>query len=151
MDNPLAVGLFERLCDLQSERKALSKGKRPLFEAFGERRAVDELHDERLDAAALFEAEDRGDVGMVELGEELGFALEPRQALLVRGEFGRQDLDRDLAVEPGVGRAVDLPHPALAQLGGDLVGAEPLADHRESITGDLRSASAARAASSTPP
>jgi hypothetical protein len=48
---------------------------------------------------------------VVELGEELGFALEPRQALPVFGEFGRQDLDRDLAIEPGVGRAVTSPIP----------------------------------------
>ncbi len=47
VNNSLVVGLFERLRDLESERKALGKGKRPRFEAFGERRTVDELHDER--------------------------------------------------------------------------------------------------------
>ena len=68
---------------------------------------------------------------MMELGEELRFALEPRQALFVLGEFSRKDFDRDLALQPGVGRAVDLPHAAFAQLGGDLVGAEALSDHRD--------------------
>ena len=66
---------------------------------------------------------------MVELREQLRFALEARQALLVRGERRRQDLDRDVAPELGVGRPVDLAHAALAQLGGDLVGAEAGADH----------------------
>jgi hypothetical protein len=37
--------------------------------------------------SALFESEDRGDVGMVELGEELRFALESGEALLVGGEL----------------------------------------------------------------
>ena len=83
MDDPLLVGLFERLRDLQRERKAFSKGKRPGFEAFGERRAGDELHDEGVRLAAGLEAVDLGDVGVVELREELRFALEPRQALLV--------------------------------------------------------------------
>ena len=130
MDDALVVGLFERLRDLQCERKAFSKGKRPRFEAFGERRAVDELHDEGFDAAALLEPEDRGDVGVMELRQKLRLALESRQALLVLGELGWQDLDRHLAIEPGVGRAIDLAHAALAELGGDLVGAEPLPGHR---------------------
>ena len=61
---------------------------------------------------------------MVELGEELRLALEAREALPVLGEGRGQDLDRDVALELGVGRAVDLAHAALAELGGDLVGAE---------------------------
>ena len=81
-------------------------------------------------AAARLEAVDRGDVGVIELGEELRFALEARQALLVLGEGGRQDLDRHLALQARVGGAIDLAHAALAELGGDLVGAEALADHR---------------------
>ena len=47
----------------------------------------------------VLEAEDRGDVRVVELGEELRFALEARQALLVLGERRRQDLDRHLALQ----------------------------------------------------
>ena len=78
MNDSLVVGLLERLRDLESERKAFSKGKRPRFEAFGERRAFDELHDQRPRSSGLFESEDRGDVGVMELGEQLRFALEPR-------------------------------------------------------------------------
>ena len=84
------------------------------------------------------EAVDRGDVRVVELREELRLALESRQALLVLGERRGQDLDRDLALQPRVGRAVDLAHPALAELGGDLVGAEALADQGGILSG-LRS------------
>ena len=40
-----------------------------------------------------------------------------------RGE-GRQDLDRDLALQPGVGRPKYLPHPAFADRRGDIVNAE---------------------------
>ena len=66
----------------------------------------------------------------MKLGEKLRFALESRETLLVLGERCRQDLDRHLALELGVGGAIDLAHAALAELGGDLVGAEALADHR---------------------
>ena len=36
----------------------------------------------------------------------------------------RQDLDRDVAIEPRVARPIDLTHAAVADLGGDFVGAE---------------------------
>ena len=77
---------------------------------------------------------------MMELGEELRFTLEPRQALPVFGERRRQDLDRHLALEARVGGAVDLAHAALADLGEDLVGAEAGAGregaHRVGILGE---------------
>ena len=127
----VSVGEFmivvERLRDLQRERKAFSKGKRPRFEALGERRTFHELHDEGVGRAAGLEAVDLGDIGVIELGEELRFALESRQALLVFRERRGQHFDRHLALQARVGGAVDLPHAALAELGGDLVGAEAAA------------------------
>ena len=45
-------------------------------EALGERRALDELHDQGAHTVRLLKPEDRRDVGMMELGEELRFALE---------------------------------------------------------------------------
>ena len=45
----------------------------------------------------------------------LRFALEARQAIRVARERIRQDLDRDVAIEPRVARAVHLAHPARAQ------------------------------------
>ena len=132
MDDPFVVGLFERLRDLLREGKAFSKGKRPGFEAFCQGRTGDELHDEGSRATALLEAEDRGDVRVVELGQELCFALESGETLFVLGECGWQDFDRDLALEARVRGAVDLAHPSFAELGGDLVGAESLADHSNS-------------------
>ena len=105
-----------------------SSGERPGVEPLAKRRTLDELHDQCAHAAGIFEAEDRGDVRVVELREELRFALEAREALLVGSERRRQHLDRHLALELRVGRALHLPHPALAQLGGDLVGAQLRAD-----------------------
>jgi hypothetical protein len=58
---------------------------------------------------------------MVERGEQLRLALEAGQPVGVRGDDLRQDLDRHLAVERGVGRFPDDTHPALADLLGELV------------------------------
>ena len=62
----------------------------------------------------LLDAVDGGDVGMIQRGEDLGFALEARQPIgVVRERFG-QDLDRDVAIQLRVARAIDLAHPACA-------------------------------------
>jgi hypothetical protein len=55
-----------------------------------------------------------GDTRVVEGGEHLRFPLEAREALGVTRHFGRQHLDRNVAIELGVLRAVHLAHPARA-------------------------------------
>ena len=85
---------------------------------------LDEFHDERREASALLKSVDRSDVRMIQRGEDLGFALKTRQPIVVSCERWRQDLDRDLTLQLGVGRPIHLAHAPFADLGGDLVGAE---------------------------
>jgi len=54
----------------------------------------------------------------------LGLALKASQALRVVGERVGKELQRDVAVQLGIARTVDLPHPAFADESGDLVRAE---------------------------
>ncbi len=124
MDDSLLVRGFERLGDLPCDGEGLVEGERPALQPLGEVFALDELHDEGAHAARLLEAVDRGDVGVLELGEDLRLALEARETVGVGGERLGEDLDRDLALQLRVGGAVDDPHPALAERGGDLVGPE---------------------------
>ena len=124
MDDALLVRGLERLGDLPRDRQRFVERDRPVRDPLGERRALDQLHHQRVDAAAVFEAVDVRDVRMVERGEHLRFALEPREPLGVVGEQLRQDLDRDVAIQPGVARAIDLAHPAGAKGGEDFVRAE---------------------------
>ena len=65
-----------------------------------------------------------GDVRMVQRRQRLGFALEARQPLGVVGEGLGQDLDRDVATQLGVGRAIDLAHAAGAEGGDNFIRAE---------------------------
>ena len=53
--------------------------------------------------------------GMVERGEQARFAREAGAALGVGCEVRRQDLDRDVAPELAVARAIDLAHAAGAE------------------------------------
>ena len=65
---------------------------------------------------------------MVERGQQARFAREAGAALGIGGEGGRQDLDRDVAPELAVARAIDLSHPAGAERRHNRVRAELLAD-----------------------
>ena len=61
---------------------------------------------------------------MVQCGQRLGLALKPGHATAIGGERLWQDFDRDVALQTRVARAVHLAHPACADGGNDLVGAE---------------------------
>ena len=117
MDDALVVRGFEAVGDLPGDLERLVERNRALLDPLGQRRALDQLHDER----AVLDAVDRGDVRMVEGGEHLRLAREARHAHGVPGEVFRDQLDRDLATELAVGGAIHLSHGAFAELRGDAV------------------------------
>ena len=91
--------------------------------------AFDEFHHEaRAVPADLFESVDRGDVRMIQRRERLRFALETRQAIGIVGERVRQNLDRDLASQLRVARAIHLAHAAGTEYRDDLIRAEARAE-----------------------
>jgi hypothetical protein len=59
------------------------------------------------------------DVGVVETRQHPCLTLETDQSVLVPGQIRGQDLDGDLATEPGVLGAPDLAHPPGAELRHD--------------------------------
>ncbi len=58
----------------------------------------------------LFQAIDGTDVGMIQLGKELGFPFKPGQPLWVLGELLRQHLDGDFTAQVGIFGSVRLYH-----------------------------------------
>jgi hypothetical protein len=102
----------------------------------GERLPFDELEDQRAYSGyrvGPFDAINRADVRMIERREQPRFALEPRAALCVGREDRRENLDRDVAAEPGVSRAIDLPHSSRSESGVDVVYAERFADQAQAF------------------
>ena len=61
---------------------------------------------------------------MIQRRECLRLALETCQAIGVRGERTRQDLDRDLSAQRRIGGAIDVTHAPFANRGRDLVDTE---------------------------
>ena len=122
-DAPLVRGL-ERVGHLFRDRQRLVDGDRTLRDAVGERRTFDQFHHQRGRGARSLQAIDGRDVRMIQRGEDFRLTLKPRQPTDVSGNSRRQNLDRDLALQVGVRRAIHLPHPAHANLGNDFIRAE---------------------------
>src|SRR5204863_7742647 len=92
-----------------------------------ERFPLDQLHHQRAPVRRTvegLEAENLRDAAVAERGERLRFALEPREAIGIGGDGIGQDLDRHVAIELRVARAIDLAHAAGAEWGDDFVRAD---------------------------
>ena len=83
MDDPLLMRRFEGFGDLSGDRQRGFDCHRPLADEVRQGRPLDQFEDQRSELAALglFQPVDVPDVGMVQRGEDLGFALEPGQAV----------------------------------------------------------------------
>ena len=124
MHDALLVRGLQPFRDLFRENAGFIDGDRsppqPLLEIF----ALHQFEGEGHALLGLLEAVDRRDIGMIEGGEDLGLPPEAGHPLLILREGRGQDLDRDVASELHVPRAIDLAHAAFADGGDDLVGAE---------------------------
>ena len=116
MDQPLGMGVVERQAEFAEDRRHPLAGELLLAgEEVAERLARHVLHDEVEHATRLAGGIDRDDVGVAQLGDGAGLLEEPLAERDVARHVGVDDLDRDWAVEGGVARQVDRPHPALAE------------------------------------
>ena len=84
----------------------------PPGDAVRERWTFDELQHERLNAIGVFETVNRRDIRMVQRGEDLRFTPETREAIGIQREGRGPDLERDVAIEVGIVRPIDLAHAA---------------------------------------
>ena len=124
MDDALFVRGFERFRDLLRDGQRFVEQQGSARDALRQIVAFDELHHQRGHIPAFFEAVDRGDVRMVQGGEQFCFALETCEPVSIGGERRWQDLDRDLSFESRVGGPVDLSHSTFADRPGDVVDAD---------------------------
>ena len=96
--------------------------------------AVDELHDDERPARVLAVVVDGDDVRVVERGGGLGLLAETRGEVGVAQVLGTEQLEGDVAAEPGVVGAVDGRHPAAAkELDQAISTAQDLSDLRQVV------------------
>ena len=122
MHDPALVRVLERFADLLCNPQRFIDRNRTGPDAIRQRWPFDQFHHQRMSAAGIFEAVDRSDVGMVQRGEDFGFALEPRHALGVARECFGQDFQCHIAPELRIPRAVHLAHPARTNSSENFIG-----------------------------
>ena len=115
VDDPLSVRRFQGLRDLTADPQSFFERDRAAREPLRQRLSLDELQHEEARSARLFETVDRRDVRVIDGRQGARFALEPGQVLRVPRQRVGQNLDRHVAAQTGVSRALDLPHPSRAQ------------------------------------
>src|SRR5262245_3296078 len=121
----------ERAGDLPGDDERVGRESAGRVDGVGKTAAVDQLHHERPDVAALFDPMNGCDVGMIERRQHARLAVEARQPLPILCERSRQDLDRDVAAELRVSGAVDVAHASGADHTGHFVRADasPYGEH----------------------
>ena len=122
MDDPLLVRGFKRYGNLSGDGQRFVNRDRPARDALREILALDQLHHESLHAVGVLEPVDRGDVRMIQRGEDFRFALKAGQAVGVGCERRWKDLDGDVTLQLRIARAIDLAHAPGPKGGKDFVG-----------------------------
>ena len=121
MQDAARVRGLDRFRQSTSDRERRVERQRTGLETLGQSRPLDELEDEGLDPALGGDAVDRADTGMAERRQHARLAVKACDALGIGGEAGRQELERDVAIEAQIPRAMDLAHPAASDEARDLV------------------------------
>ena len=151
MNDALFVRRFERFRDLSGDRQRFIERQGPrgpgptgfrqgtVFgpcQPFRQRVPFHQLEDQGSNGhlrrayrgVVLFEPVDAADVRMIEGGQQLRFAPETGDTIgIAREDIGKQ-LDRHVAIEPGIATAIYLPHAAGADRRDDLVRSQASAD-----------------------
>ena len=132
MDDALLVRGLERRRHLPRDRQRLGEREAiPEREPIGQRRPLDQFHDQDRAGGRVLDAIERGDVRVIERGQDARFAVEAGAALGVGGPIAGQHFEGDVATQAGIARAIHLAHPARAERCRDLEHADVAADtHR---------------------
>src|SRR6185369_8461045 len=120
-------GVLERRRRLERDAQRLGRRELALLaQAVLEAAAAHELHRVVVLLALLADVVDLDDVGVVQLPGGARLAEELRDEVLVLHELRREELQRDLAIERDLDRAVDRPHAAAPDAFEQAVAAEDL-------------------------
>jgi len=119
------VGEAQRLRHLAHDLDRVARGEAACARQVGELVGRDQLHGVVGLAGDRADVVDRNDAGVGKAGRGARLALEAVHPVGIGAVAEQQDLERDLAFEVGVPGAVDLAHAAVAELGAQLVAAEP--------------------------
>src|ERR1035437_515540 len=114
MNDALVVGELKRIADLRHDGQRFARRDAAIDEQLSQVYAVHIFHHEEMHAARLAELVEGDDTGMVELRERLGFASKTFGKGRVAADAGRENFERDEAIQSWLPGLVDGTHAALA-------------------------------------
>jgi hypothetical protein len=129
VDDTFGVSCVECIGDLNCERHHRFCVHRLSCNPVLERQPIQKLHGDERFAVLVVNFVDRANVGMVQRGGSLGFALKAAECLRVFGYIVGQKLQSDKAVELDIFSLVDHTHATATELFDDAVVRDGLADH----------------------
>jgi hypothetical protein len=110
MDDTLVVRRGKPACELRGILDGLAHGDGTIGQPLAHRLPLEQLHRRVGSAADRTEVMNGEDVRMRERGDRLGLALETGKPFGVARKQVREDLDRNVAIEPRIARTIDLAH-----------------------------------------
>ncbi len=119
------VRLVQGVGDLDAVTQELFGGQRALVQPRGEALSLEVFHDEVVAVPLAADVVKRADVGVGDLRDRLGLALEALPQVFVRSQVLGQHLDGDGPLQPRVARPVHLAHSPRADRRLDFVRTEP--------------------------
>ena len=136
VDEACTVRCGECLEHREHHAERLGRAEPPrLAQHLAQGAALDQLHHQEDHIAVAALVGDGDDLRAAEAGGSLCLPAETSDEILVGGEDGMHDLDRDLTIEPGVERGVDDRHAALREPALDLVTAVEHPTHQRITRG----------------
>ena len=127
---PFSWAAFQALGCLDGDGESLGQLEGAFLDPRAQRTAFQEGHDDKRPSLGLVDFVNRADIRMIQPRGGFCLALETLAGLFVSQQVRREEFQGDGAVELGVLGLVDDTHAALAELGGDFVVRNGLADHR---------------------
>ena len=115
MYDAVLVRLAQAFGDLQSDVEGFFRRQRLAVDSLPQGFAFDILRRHERDAVGFADFINREDVRMIQARGGARLLQKAAAAFIVRHIFGRQDLERDLAVQLFIVRFIDRPHAARAE------------------------------------
>ena len=135
VDESLGVGGVEGIGDLGCQNEQGVEFDGLAGDAVLQGRAIEVLHGDEGAAVVLSDVVNGADVGMIERGGGLGFALKTGEPLGIAGDIFGQEFQGDKAMEAGVFGFVNHAHASAAEFLEDAVVRDGLVDHRRTGVG----------------
>ena len=124
MNDALCMRMRDTVGDLEAVTQDLGCRQSAGGDDVVKRGAAHELHRDVHDRTRFGDVMNGADGRVVQRRGELGFAYQACPGDIVIERAQRQHLQRDIAIQSGVSRTIDLAHSARAERGRNLVGAD---------------------------